>query len=61
MPDLAGAHYSDETVVWMEENVHFVEKVSNSPDVEGLDSKPIENLWGILTQKVYEGGWQTRT
>ena len=28
-PDLAGAHYSNETVAWMEE--HLVEKVSNSP------------------------------
>ena len=47
-PDLAGAHYSNETVAWMEENV------SNPPNVP--QARPIENLWGILAQKVYEGG-----
>ena len=24
-------------------------------------ARPIENLWGILAHKVYEGGWQART
>ena len=48
-PGLAGAHYSDETVAWMEKNVQFVEKASNPPN------GPIENFWGILVHKVYEG------
>ena len=40
----------------MKENVHFVDKASNPPNVS--QARPIENLWGILAQKVYEGGWQ---
>jgi len=27
-PDLVGPHYPNETVPWMEENLHFVEKAS---------------------------------
>ena len=58
-PDLAGAHYSNVTVPWMEENLHFVKKASNPPNVP--QARPIENLWVILAQKVYEGGWQAST
>ena len=43
----------------MEANVHFVEKASNSPNVH--QARPIEKLWGILAQEVYEGGWQAST
>ena len=43
----------------MEENLHFVERTSNPPNVP--QARPIENLWGILAQKVYEGGWKART
>ena len=52
-PDLVEAYYSNETVAWMEENVHFVEKFSNSPNVP--QARSIENLLGILGSKVYEG------
>ena len=55
-PDLVGAHNSNETVVWMKENVDLVEKTSNCPNVP--QGTPIENLWGILAQKAYEGGRQ---
>jgi hypothetical protein len=41
-PDLASAHYSKETVAWMEENVYFVEKSSNPPNVP--QARPIENF-----------------
>ena len=41
-PDLDGAHYSNETVAWMKENVYFVEKASNPPNVP--QARPIENL-----------------
>ena len=58
-PDLAGAHYSDETVAEMEENVCFVENACNLPNLS--QAKPIENLWGILAHKVYEGGGQATT
>ena len=32
-PDLASAHYSNETVSWMNENVKFVPKNINPPNV----------------------------
>ena len=57
--DLAGEHYSNETVAWMEENLHFVER---PPTLQlFLKLGRIENLWGISAQKVYEGGWQAST
>ena len=43
----------------MEENVTFVAKTSNPPNVP--QARPIENFWGCLAQKVYEGGWQAKT
>ena len=49
--DLAGCHYYKQTVAWMDENVNFVPKNIN----------PIENFWGCLAQKVYEGGWEAKT
>ena len=58
-PDLAEAHYSNETVAWMEENILLVEKASNSSYVP--QARPIENFWGSLAQKVYEGGWHVST
>jgi hypothetical protein len=58
-PDLAPAHYSNETVKWMEDNVHFVAKHLNPPNVP--KARPIEDFWGCLAQKVYEGGWEAKT
>ena len=58
-PDLARAHYSKESVAWMNENVYFVDETTNPPNVP--QARPIENLWGILAQKVYEGGWEAKT
>ena len=43
----------------MDENLHFVDKESNPPNVP--QARPIENFWGCLAQKVYEGGWQAKT
>ena len=57
-PDLARAHYSKESVAWMNENVYFVDETTNPPNVP--QARPIENLWGILAQKVYEGGWEAK-
>ena len=58
-PDLARAHYSKESVAWMNENVYFVDETINPPNVQ--QARPIENLWGILAHKVYEGGWEAKT
>ena len=54
--DLAGDHYSKETTAWMDENLYFVNMGSNRSNVP--QARPIENFWGCLAQKVYEGGWQ---
>jgi hypothetical protein len=58
-PDLASAHYANDTVEWMNQNVYFVRKGSNPPNVP--QARPIENFWGCLAQKVYEGGWAAKT
>ena len=43
----------------MNENVYFVDETTNPPNV--AQATPIENLWGILAQKVYEGEWEAKT
>ena len=55
-PDLAQAHYSKATVAWMDQNVNYVPKPLNPPNV--AQACPIENFLGWLTQKVYEEGWE---
>ena len=39
----------------MDENVKDI----NPPNVP--QARPIENFWGCLVQKVYEGGWEAKT
>ncbi len=58
-PDLAGAHYSKQSIAWMNQNVYYVEKLTNPPNVP--QARPIENFWGHLSQLVYEGGWEAKT
>ena len=58
-PDLARAHYSKESVAWMNENVYFVDENTNPQNVP--QARSIENLWGNLAQKVCEGGWEPKT
>jgi hypothetical protein len=58
-PDLASAHYSSETIAWMEKNVNFVAKATKPPNVP--QARPIENFWGCLAQKVYEEDWEAAT
>ena len=43
----------------MDENVNCVPKEINPPNIP--QARPIENFWGCLAQKVYEGGWGTNT
>ena len=57
--DLAGWHYSKQRIAWADENVNFVPKEINPPNV--LLVRPIENFWGCLAQKVYEGDWEAKT
>jgi hypothetical protein len=55
-PDLASAHFAATTVAWMDQNVNYVPKRLNPPNVP--QARPIEKFWGCLAQKVYEGGWE---
>jgi hypothetical protein len=57
--DLAGAYYSIETFTLMKENLPFVNNTTNHQNVP--QARLIENLRGILAQKVYEGGWKAKT
>jgi hypothetical protein len=43
----------------MNENLPFFNNATHSQNVP--QTRPKENLWGILTQKIYEGGWKTTT
>ncbi|XP_065667819.1 uncharacterized protein LOC136088090 [Hydra vulgaris] len=58
-PDLASSHYSKDILNWMDQYVYYVDKESNPPNVP--QAQPIENFWGHLAQKVYEGDWQAST
>ena len=53
-PYLTGCNYSKQIIALMDENVNFVPKEINPPNVR--QTRPIENFWGCLAQKVYEGG-----
>ena len=55
-PDLATSHQSKNTVKWLKDNnINFIDKSINPPNVP--KARPIEELWAILSDKVYEGGW----
>ena len=43
----------------MNKNVEFVPKRLNPPNVP--QARPIENFWGCLAKKVYEGDWEAKT
>ncbi|RNA14414.1 glucosylceramidase 4 [Brachionus plicatilis] len=58
-PDLTSAYYSILSTAWMNENVNYVTKDFNPPNV--LEARPAENFWGCLSEKEYEGGWQAST
>ena len=51
-PDLATSHYAKDCLTWMSENINFVPKDMNPPNVP--QARPIENFWGDLSQRVYE-------
>ena len=57
--DLAGAHFSMGTNALMKENLPFLNNTTNPQNV--AQAGLIENLWGILAQKINEGGWKATT
>jgi hypothetical protein len=58
MHDLAGAHYSIETIALMKENLPFGSNTTNHQHVP--QDRLIENLRGILAQKFKEGGLKVK-
>lgn len=58
-PDLAKPHYTKITIPWMNQNINFVPKKINPPNVP--QARPIENFWGDLQQKVYQDAWTAKT
>lgn len=59
-PDLASCHYSSDTQNWLRhENIRFVPRDFNPPNVP--KARPIEDFWGMLSQKVYERGWEAKS
>jgi hypothetical protein len=58
-PDLASSHYAKSVLNWMNENINYVQKEINPPNIP--QARPIENFWGCLVQKVYENGWEAKT
>jgi hypothetical protein len=57
--DLAGAHFSIERIALMKVNLPFIDNATNPPNVP--QARPKGNLWGILAQEIYEGGWKATT
>ena len=49
-PDLVKFHYAKACVSWMSENIDFVPKSMNPPNLP--QACPFENCWGGLVQKV---------
>ena len=59
-PDLAAAHYARQMIALLEEaDVPYVGGEENPPCVPQL--RPIKDLWGIVKQEVYMGGWTAQS
>ncbi len=60
LPDLATSHYAIQTTAWLRQhNINFVPRQANPPNVP--KARPIEAFWKLLSDKVYEGGWEAKT
>jgi transposase len=56
-PDLASSHYSNIVTRYLDENnVEFVDRQFNPQNCP--QSRPIETLWSILKNMVYDQGWE---
>jgi hypothetical protein len=59
-PDLASSHYSNQVQQFLQtNNVNYVRRHQNPPNVP--QARPIESLWSLLEQKVYEGAWEAKS
>jgi len=59
-PDLDSTHYANSTLKLLHHlNIPIIDKECIPPNVPHC--RPIENFWGALKAKVYEGGWEAQT
>ncbi|KAI6647164.1 hypothetical protein LOD99_8817 [Oopsacas minuta] len=59
-PDLASSYYAKDTLKLFEDlNIPYIPKSANPPNTPQL--RPIEDFWGYLKSKVYEGGWEAKS
>ena len=58
-PDLASSHYSNSVTRYFDQNgIQFVSKNFNPQNCP--QSRPIETLWSILKNMVYDQGWEAQ-
>ena len=58
-PDLPPCHYTNENLEFLRSNgIAYIEKNENPPSAPQI--RPIENYWGMLKMKVYEGNWSAK-
>jgi transposase len=58
-PDLASAHYAREVQAFLTDHgVSYVKRGQNPPNVP--QARPIEMIWSLLEQKVYENNWEAQ-
>lgn len=59
-PDLASSHYSKSVTRYLEENdIEMVQRDFNPQNCP--QARPIETLWSILKNMVYDQGWEAKT
>lgn len=58
-PDLASSHYSNAVTSYLDEkDIRFVDKNCNPQNCP--QARPIETLWSILKNMVYDQGWEAQ-
>ncbi|CAF4293957.1 unnamed protein product, partial [Rotaria sordida] len=57
---LAKAHYTPQVLHTLQEkNIPFVPREKNPPNIPQI--RPVEDLWGILKQKVYAQNYEAKS
>ena len=58
-PDLARNHYGFKVMEYLDQSsIHFVSQQKNPQNCP--QARPVETLWSILEQMVYDGAWQAK-